>query len=791
MRNRQILFFVNAIFLFIFSSVIFGQTNFFGYLIDSNTHGTASLHACDLDNDGDMDVLAAVIEDDDIVWWSNSGGSTIIWTKHVIDGNFSGARSVYAADIDGDGDLDVLGAAYDAGQVAWWSNDGGNPIEWTKHVITYMFYMPHEVYAEDIDGDNDMDILCASSELHRINLWRNNGGNPIHWTEQVIGNNVSMAKSVRAADIDGDGVMDVIGAGLGDNRVIWWKNNGGDPIYWTENTIDNTFYGSHRVEAIDLDNDGDQDIVGAAYLGHQVAWWRNDGGNPIMWTKQIIGSNFINACVASAADLDGDGDIDVAATAQGSDEVAWWSNEGGDPIVWHESTIGNFNRVWPLYICDLDGDGDQDLLAGSSHQGTNEVKWYENLGEFYLALDFAGEPTTGNAPFEVQFVDLSSGYPAITSRAWDFDNDGIVDSDEQNPIWIYSEPGDYSVRLDVSSDSLTRGIIRDDYIRVFDGQCALYFDGEYSFAVCQASPSLNITDEFTVEAWINPYGWGENGTTGFGKIIDKTSFKLFLFDTGSLNNHSLVLQLMNQNQSSSFTASPVNSINLDDWQHIAVSYDGIGEVKIYVDGGDQPITQNGTPSGGVYDNDDYDLFIGNTEAVNHTFEGTIDEVRLWNVVRTQSEIITNMNRNINGNEAGLVGYWRMDEGNGEVIYDRSENDNDGAAVDVDWVAGINLNPTFIEERTYDNITIKDFGLETYPNPCNAATIIRYNLEEFSFVNIYVYDILGRLVETVVNERQSPGKHSVLWHADNRVSGIYFYKIQTENYSESKKIVIIK
>jgi PKD repeat protein len=791
MRNRGILIIAYAFFLFSCPSIVLAQANFFSRLIDSNTHGTASIHACDLDEDGDMDVLAAVIEDNDIVWWSNNGGSEITWTKHVIDGNFSGARSVYAADIDGDGDLDVLGTAYDGNQVAWWSNNGGDPIIWTKYIITYVLYQPHEIYAVDIDGDDDIDVLTASSGSNKIDLWRNDGGDPIVWNEQLIGNNVAMAKSVRAADIDGDGAIDVIGAGLGDNRVIWWRNNGGDPIYWTENTIDNDFYGAHRVEAVDLDEDGDMDVVGAAYSGHEVAWWRNEGGNPPMWTKQTIDSNFVNACVASAADIDGDGDIDVAATAQGSDEIAWWSNDGGDPINWTKSVIDHFDRPWPLYICDLDGDGDQDILAGSSYQGTNEVKWYENLGEIYLSVDFSAEPICGNAPLEVQFVDLSAGDPPITSRAWDFDNDGIVDSDEQNPIWIYSEPGHYSVKLDIASDSLVRGVIRDDFIHVFDGCPALNFDGEYSFVVCQASPSLNITDEFTAEAWIKPYGWGENGTFGFGKVVDKISFKLFLFNTGSLNNHSLVLQLFNQNQSNSFTASPVNSINLDVWQHIAVTYDGIGEVKIYINGEDRQITQNGTPSGGLNDNNDYDLYIGNNETVNHTFEGIIDEVRLWNVVRSQSEIIANMNRYIHDNETGLVGYWRMDEGNGDIIYDQSDNNNDGAVVDADWVEGVDLNPTSIQSEDRADIPDKNFWLETYPNPCNAATTIRYNLAKTEFVKIDIFDILGRLVETVVNESQLPGQHSILWQANNRVSGVYFFRIQTENYAESDKIVLLK
>jgi hypothetical protein len=78
--------------------------------------------------------------------------------------------------------------------------------------------------------------------------------------------------------------------------------------------------------------------------------------------------------------LDGDGDKDVVGTAQGSDEVSWWRNDGGNPINWAKFVIDdNFNQVWPGYACDLDGDRDIDILAGSGWAGTNEVKWWENI----------------------------------------------------------------------------------------------------------------------------------------------------------------------------------------------------------------------------------------------------------------------------------------------------------------------------------------------------------------------------------------------------------------------------
>lgn len=368
-------------FIVILAALSFAQVSWNIHVIHNFTHGTSSVHACDLDNDGDTDVLGAVLEDNQMVWWRNEGGYPITWTKFCIAYNFFQAFSVYAADLDNDGDQDVIGAAGAGDQIAWWSNNGGNPIQWTKYTIRTGYDFAHEVYAYDLDVDGDTDVFAASTDLDLISWWRNEGGNPIQWTEQTIGSGFDGAKSVRVADLDDDGDNDVIGACLYGNDITWWRNDGGNPIQWTEFNIDSYFTGAHRVQAIDIDEDQNLDILAVAYLNGEVAWYRNNGGDPLTWTKQTIGIGLVGACIAQAADLDGDGDLDVAATAQTSDEVSWFRNDGGSPIIWTKFYVDAYlDRAWPLYVCDLDADSDSDVVAASSWQGTNEVKWYENTG---------------------------------------------------------------------------------------------------------------------------------------------------------------------------------------------------------------------------------------------------------------------------------------------------------------------------------------------------------------------------------------------------------------------------
>lgn len=357
-----------------------GQVLFTEYTLDNSSHGVASLYAKDMDADTDLDLLGASSEDHQILWWRNDGGDPIVWTKIVVANFFWGALSVYADDLEGDGDMDIFGAASSGDRISAWRNDGGNPIVWTELSIRSNYGFAHEVYATDVDTDGDADVFAASSDLDEITFWRNDGGNPIVWSEQIISSDFDGAKSVRVADMDGDDDPDIIGAALWDNDVRWWRNDGGDPIQWTEFLVDGLFMGAHRVQAVDMDDDGDTDILAVAYFGHEIAWYRNDGGDPITWTKQSIGTGVINACIAQAADLDNDGDWDVAATGQASDEVSWWRNDGGDPIVWVKYQISNFDRVWPLYIADLDDDGDEDITAASGWEGINEVRWWRNDG---------------------------------------------------------------------------------------------------------------------------------------------------------------------------------------------------------------------------------------------------------------------------------------------------------------------------------------------------------------------------------------------------------------------------
>ncbi len=81
--------------------------------------------------------------------------------------------------------------------------------------------------------------------------------------------------------------------------------------------------------------------------------------------------------------------------------------------------------------------------------------------------------------------------------------------------------------------------------------------------------------------------------------------------------------------------------------------------------------------------------------------------------------------------------------------------------------------------------------QNYPNPFNPSTVISFQLAVNSFASLKVYDLLGREVATLVNEQLKPGTYEVDWDGSNFSSGIYYYKLVAGDYTETKKMVLLK
>jgi hypothetical protein len=107
------------------------------------------------------------------------------------------------------------------------------------------------------------------------------------------------------------------------------------------------------------------------------------------------------------------------------------------------------------------------------------------------------------------------------------------------------------------------------------------------------------------------------------------------------------------------------------------------------------------------------------------------------------------------------------------------------------ILNVQLRPMFIGIAGNNEVP-QEFKLyQNYPNPFNPKTVISFQLAINSFTKLVVYDILGREIATLVTEQLQPGTYEVEWDAANYPSGVYYYRLENQEYTESKKMMLIK
>jgi hypothetical protein len=225
-------------------------------------------------------------------------------------------------------------------------------------------------------------------------------------------------------------------------------------------------------------------------------------------------------------------------------------------------------------------------------------------------------------------------------------------------------------------------------------------------------------------------------------------------------------------------------------------------MKIYVDG-ELAAQMNSTFTIGNANNSN--LLIGDSPGFpGRVFNGKIDEIRIWNVARTQSQIQSTMNTILmeeyySTADSGLVGYWRLDEGAGQTAEDLSVFSNTATlgstpnpdANDPAWVSA-NILLVNLEQESSDEPIPINFSLsQNYPNPFNPSTVISYQLPVTRNVTLKVYDILGNEVAILVNEEKPAGNHKIEFNAGLLSSGVYFYQMKAGSFSQTRKMVLIR
>jgi hypothetical protein len=306
-----------------FSDAVFVTTTAFTRQVANSM----SVVAADLDGDSHVDILfhlhgQQAADPSLIAWYRNTGDGNFSFPHRLIDDATTSVSGILAADVDDDGDLDVISYSGING-IRWRVNNGvGRPqLIDTEKAVT--------VAVADIDGDGDADLISGHLPSDTIVAFRNNGANG--FSAGVImgfGGGSTDIRTVAVADLDNDADVDVIGASRYDG-IVWYSNDG-TGSYTNETIILASVQGDGSVSVVDLNNDGFMDVLSVNEFDSTIAWYPNAGNG--MFLKRIVVTSMPecqssgSSCsprVALTTDVNNDGRMDVIATKQ-ENAIKWY-----------------------------------------------------------------------------------------------------------------------------------------------------------------------------------------------------------------------------------------------------------------------------------------------------------------------------------------------------------------------------------------------------------------------------------------------------------------------------------
>jgi FG-GAP-like repeat/FlgD Ig-like domain len=734
------------------SQFLFGQGFTTKNVVSDTLILAKKFNVIDLDNDGDMDIVAAANDTSsapraNIVWFENNGSE--VFTQRYISNTILGGRSVWVADYNGDGDLDVA-AGGDGRQALTWYESDGTPSDggWISHVIGTADSVIYTIFSSDIDQDNDQEIIASY-----YNIQNNNGGDIIRWfdnngtgifTSNTLVSSYEAAAAVWATTINNDNEIDIITVAAGEAAIgnagkdlSWWSNDGSENF--TQNSITPIGDGPWVVSSADVDNDGDNDILLATWGDDKVSWWANNGSGSF-GSENVITTSYVNARSLFAADIDGDADMDMVSVADNDNSVDWYNNDGTENFTKTNISI-TFSAAYFCVPEDMDGDGDVDVIATA--QDANELSWWKNdLAEEQIIA--SGDPAA--VPYNTGKVVIDFAATFSGGNTSVFFNHGAVSDKNAVATGIdhVAANGFYTI---TTAATTYVAQIKFAYAGISEWSA---ISNKNTLRICYFDPTLGASGQW-VEAGSSQTVDTANDTITVSGLTSELA-KYSIYTLGSTNTDNALPVELVAFEGTVFdggidlnwkTESEVENIGFELWRKS--SADTIFKLISSYEENDL-LKGLGTSSFGQdYTFTDYDVETGR---------------------RYSYQLV-------------------------DVAFDGKRFIN--PAIKIDYVTDGLV-------RVVNGLIPERLDLQqNYPNPFNPSTRIHFSVpreQSGQNINLVVFNQLGQRVKTLFNSAVAEGNYSLVWNGTNDqnqavASGMYIYLLHVGNNSIIKRMILIR